>query len=467
MSNSHTSLSKNQSESNRMHKDTTQIEQSGVIYDDGRRLSFRTLPITLWSMITLIVMLGGFTAWAMLSPLGSAAIAPGVVIVESKRKPVQHLEGGIVNQVHVRDGDHVKKGDLLITLSPTRAQASLNRLRAQWQSDLARLNRLQSELADKNDIQFDHRLTTSSPTTELSSVLQTQSKLFDKRRALKQGEIDVLNEKVAQAQLDMEGLTQRYQAGISSLAYLKEQVSMHKELLASGNTSKSRFLDLQREQSELKGQTAELKTQIGRAKRQISESKMALTNFDYTYAKSLGEEIQDLERKLNETREAMVNASDVLNRIDIRAPQSGVVVGLSVVSSDAIISAGEILMEIVPQEDELIVEALVKPEDIEALYVGLDTEVRLTAYSFRKIPPISGKLVHLSADRISDQATGSSAYLARVSLNRAELNHLRDNVSLYPGMPAEVMILLSQQTLFDYLINPLSVSSYKAMRELQ
>lgn len=265
----------------------------------------------------------------------------------------------------------------------------------------------------------------------------------------------------------MEGLQQRYKAGRASLVYLNEQVTMHKQLLESGNTSKSRYLDLQREHSQLTGQTAELKSQIGRANRQITESQMELTNFDYTYAKTLGEEIQDLERKLNETREAMVNAEDILKRVEIRAPQSGVVVGLNVVSTNAIIPAGETLMEIVPQEDELIVEALVKPEDIEALHVGLDTQVRLTAYSFRKTPPISGKLVHLSADRISDQATGSSAYLARVSLNRDELHRLKDNVSLYPGMPAEVMILLEQQTPYDYLVNPLSVASYKAMREIQ
>ncbi|GAL18451.1 type I secretion membrane fusion protein HlyD family [Vibrio maritimus] len=332
---------------------------------------------------------------------------------------------------------------------------------------MARLNRLQSELAGKPEIQFDQRLLSRAQSIEVTNLLQTQIQLFSKRQSLKQGEIDILKEKVAQAKLEMEGLQQRYKAGRASLVYLNEQVTMHKQLLESGNTSKSRYLDLQREHSQLTGQTAELKSQIGRANRQITESQMELTNFDYTYAKTLGEEIQDLERKLNETREAMVNAEDILKRVEIRAPQSGVVVGLNVVSTNAIIPAGETLMEIVPQEDELIVEALVKPEDIEALHVGLDTQVRLTAYSFRKTPPISGKLVHLSADRISDQATGSSAYLARVSLNRDELHRLKDNVSLYPGMPAEVMILLEQQTPYDYLVNPLSVASYKAMREIQ
>ncbi|MEZ8734129.1 MULTISPECIES: HlyD family type I secretion periplasmic adaptor subunit [Vibrio] len=440
-------------------------DDKGIHFDDGRKLIFSTFKIQVFIWLVLVTTLGGFAAWAYLAPLSSAAIAPGVIIVESKRKPIQHLEGGIVEIVHVSDGDHVQKDELLITLSHTQAQASLLRLRAQWQSDLARLNRLQSELASHQEIQFDMRLLSLMSDPNVSSLLDTQSKLFSKRQSLKSGESDVLQQKVEQSKLDLQGFQQRFLAGNRSLKYLEEQVQMHQDLLVSGNTSKSRLLDLQRERSQLQGNVADLKARIGHAKRTIAEAKLELINADYTYAKTLGEEIQDLERKLNETREAMVNAQDILTRVEIRAPQSGVVVGLNVVSENAIVPPGETLMELVPQNDELIVEALVKPEDIEALRIGLDTQVRLTAYSFRKTPPIRGKLVHISADRISDQATGSSAYLARVSLDKSELEAL-ENISLYPGMPAEVMILLEQQTPLEYLLNPLSVSAYKAMREI-
>lgn len=440
-------------------------DDKGLYFDDGRKVIFSTLKTQLFIWTVLIVSLGGFGAWAYLAPLSSAAIAPGVIIVESKRKPIQHLEGGIVQQVHVSDGDFVIKGQPLITLSPTKAQASLLRLRAQWQSDLARLNRLQSELANHPEIQFDMRLLSLGSDPNVASLLKTQNNLFAKRQSLKSGESEVLEQKVEQSKLDLQGFQQRYYAGTRSLKYLEEQVQMHQKLLLSGNTSKSRLLDLQRERSQLQGDVADLKARIGHSKRTIAEAKLELINADYTYAKTLGEEIQDLERKLNETREAMVNAQDVLTRVEIVAPQSGVVVGLNIVSENAIVPPGETLMELVPQEDELIVEALVKPEDIEALRVGLDTQVRLTAYSFRKTPPINGKLIHISADRISDQATGSSAYLARVSLNKAELKAL-ESISLYPGMPAEVMILLEQQTPLEYLLNPLSVSAYKAMREI-
>ncbi|MDK9736601.1 HlyD family type I secretion periplasmic adaptor subunit [Vibrio sp. D404a] len=441
------------------------FDDKGIRFDDGRKVVFSTARTQLFIWTILIFTLGGFGAWAYLAPLSSASIAPGVVIVESKRKPIQHLEGGIVQQVHVSDGDFVLKGQPLITLKPTKAQASLLRLRAQWQSDLARLNRLQSELANHPEIQFDMRLLSLGSDPNVASLLKTQSNLFAKRQSLKSGESEVLEQKVEQSKLDLQGFQQRYYAGTRSLKYLEEQVQMHQKLLLSGNTSKSRLLDLQRERSQLQGDVADLKARIGRSKRTIAEAKLELINADYTYAKTLGEEIQDLERKLNETREAMVNAQDVLTRVEIVAPQSGVVVGLNIVSENAIVPPGETLMELVPQEDELIVEALVKPEDIEALRVGLDTQVRLTAYSFRKTPPINGKLIHISADRISDQATGSSAYLARVSLNKAELKAL-ESISLYPGMPAEVMILLEQQTPLEYLLNPLSVSAYKAMREI-
>lgn len=444
----------------------SKFDRQGVNFEDGRHLSFSSKGLIVKTLLVLTLMVGGFSAWAMLAPLHSAAIAPGVVIVESKRKPIQHLEGGIIEKVHIRDGDSVERGDLLITLSATAAQANLHRLRAQWESDLARLNRLQAELAEHPEVRFDTRLLSRAQSPDIQSIIQTQQALFNKRLSLRQGEESVLKERVEQARLEMVGLEKRYQAGRASLAYLAEQLSMHKTLLGSGNTSKSRYLDLQREYSQLQGQTADLKAQIGRAKGQISEANLELANADFNYAKTLGEEIQDLERKLNETREAMVNASDILERIEIRSPQSGIVVGLNVISENAIVSPGETLMEIVPQEDELIVEALVKPEDIEVLHVGQDTHVRLTAFSFRKTPPIEGKLTHISADRISDPNTGSSAYLARVSLDKTVLENLGEEVSLYPGMPAEVMILLDEQTPFDYLINPLAIASYKAMREM-
>ncbi|NOJ17187.1 HlyD family type I secretion periplasmic adaptor subunit [Vibrio jasicida] len=444
----------------------TTLNQHGIDFEDGRKLSFTTKPVVITSLLVLLIMIGGFIAWASLSPLSSAAIAPGVVIVESKRKPVQHLEGGIIESVHVKDGDKVRTNDLLITLSATQAQASLNRLRAQWESDLARLNRLQSELADHPEIQFDTRLLSRNHSKEIQSIIRTQQALYEKRRSLRDGENNILAEKIEQARLDMFGLQKRYQAGKESLRYLAEQVAMHKKLLTSGNTSKSRYLDLQREHSQLEGQIADLSAQIGRAKGFVAEAKMELANAEFNYAKTLGEEVQELERKLNETREAMINANDVLKRVEIRAPQGGVVVGLNVVGQHAIIAPGDTLMEIVPQEDELIVEALVKPEDIEVLHIGQATQVRLTAFSFRKTPPIEGKLIHISADRISDQATGSSAYLARVSLDANMLAELGESVSLYPGMPAEVMILIDEQTPLNYLLNPLAVASYKAMREM-
>ncbi|MDN2481575.1 HlyD family type I secretion periplasmic adaptor subunit [Vibrio agarivorans] len=445
---------------------SSKFKDQGVTFEDGRRLDFSGKHILAKALFVIVVMLGGFIFWSFTSPLHSAAIAPGVIIVESKKKPIQHLEGGIIDHIHVQDGDNVEAGDLLITLSPTQAQANLNRLRAQWESDLARLNRLQAEIAGHSEIRFDPRLLSRAGSPEIQSILRTQQALFDKGQSLKDGEIDILEEKIEQARLDMVGLQQRYQAGRASLSYLAEQLSMHKKLLSSGNTSKSRYLDLQREYSQLQGQIADLNAQIGRAKGLVAEAKMELTNADYNRAKDLGEEVQQLERALNETREAMVNAQDVLQRVEIRAPQSGVIVSLNVVGSNAIIAPGDTLMEIVPQEDELIVEALVRPEDIEVMYVGLKTQVRLTAFSFRKTPPIDGKLIHISADRINDPQSGTSAYLAKVSLDQELLKQLDGSISLYPGMPAEVMILLEEQTPFDYLINPLAVASYRAMREM-
>lgn len=442
-----------------------QIKSEGIEYQDSRSLSFDPSTTSKITLGVVLLMLFGFMLWATFAKLSSAAIAPGVIIVESKRKPIQHLEGGIVKTIHIADGQAVERGDLLITLDASQAHAQLYGLRAQWQSDLARLNRLQSELSDQKRIQFDPRLIELKDDPRVQTILDTQAKLFDKRRSLRRGEDKILNEKIAQANLDLDGLRKRYQADEQGLVYLTEQLEMHETLLETGNTSKSRLLDLKREYSDLSGNLAELDIKINRAQRGVSEAQLQDTNADFDYAKQIGEEIQQLERSINETNQAMINAQQVLKRIEIRAPQSGVVVGLSVFAQQSVISPGEKIMEIVPQQDQLIVEALLKPEDIDVVYLGLDTQVRLSAYNFRRTPPVRGKLVHISADRITDQASGSSAYLAQIALNQDDLAVLQD-VTLYPGMPAEVMILLNEKTPLDYLLSPLSVSAYKAMREI-
>lgn len=442
-----------------------QIKANSIQYKDSRTLDFDPSTHSKIALAVVLLMLFGFILWATVAKLSSAAIAPGVIIVESKRKPIQHLEGGIVQTIHVADGQAVEKGDQLITLDASKAHSQLYGLRAQWQSDLARLNRLQAELNDQKQIQFDLRLLELKHDPLVQTILNTQAKLFDKRRSLRSGEDEILNEKIAQANLDLDGLRKRYQADEQGLVYLNEQLEMHETLLKTGNTSKSRLLDLKREYTDLNGNLAELDIKINRALRGVSEAKLQDTNADFDYAKQIGEEIQQLERSINETNQAMNNAQQVLKRIEIRAPQAGVVVGLSVFAQQSVISPGEKIMEIVPQQDQLIVEALLKPEDIDVVYLGLDTQVRLSAYNFRRTPPVRGKLVHISADRITDQASGSSAYLAQIALNQEDLAALQD-VTLYPGMPAEVIILLNEKTPLDYLLSPLSVSAYKAMREI-
>lgn len=442
-----------------------QIQHNQISYQDGRELNFQASRGVKLTLLVVLLMLVGFVAWASMAKLSSAAIARGMVIVESKKKPVQHLEGGIVKAIHVTDGQNVEQGELLITLDSTKAQARYQGLKSQWQSDLARLNRLQTELNEQESIAFDPRLLELEQDTHVHSILATQTKLFSKRRALQAGEKKLLKEKVAQARSDLQGLRQQYQADKQNLAYLNQQVDMHEKLLITGNTSRSKLLDLKREHSNLNSDLAELITKINRAIRAITEAELQDQNAEYHYAKQLGEEIQQLEKMINETSEAMFEAQQILDRVEIRSPQAGVVVGMSIFSPQSIIAPGETVMEIVPQQDNLIIEAMLKPEDIDSVYEGLDTQVRLTAYNFRRTPPIRGQLIHISADTIVDQANGEAAYLAKIKLEQADLQQL-DSVSLYPGMPAEVMILLSEQTPLDYILSPLSVSAYRAMREI-
>ncbi len=435
-----------------------------VALKSDRRLHLGTASLTLLGFLVAVFGGGGFAIWSGTAELESAALAPGVIVVESRRKAVAHLEGGIVESLLVHEGDPVERGQVLLVLADAKPRSQLEQMDAQYRTERAKYDRLIAERDSTDEIRFAPHLSSNAQIPTVGRVLAMQKSLFSKRRKVLEGQIGVIGTQKDQVRREIGGLTARRNAETKALGYLEKELGGVRELREKGYAREPHLLALQREKATSEGDIADLNAQIARAGRRIAELDLQEIQIRDEFAQSVTDELQLAERALQELEATMTAARDAVNRIKVRAPQSGIVVGLSVSTPGEIIAGGETIMEIVPEKDELIVEALVRPEDIDVVHAGQTARVRLSAYSYRSTPPVSGTIRYLSADRVKDAQTGTSAFHARVELDVTELGRL-ENVSLYPGMPAEVMILLGRRTFLDYLVSPLLQTFDKAFRE--
>jgi HlyD family type I secretion membrane fusion protein len=412
----------------------------------------------------LAIAFGGFGTWAALAPLDSAAVAPGVIAVDGKRKTVQHLEGGIVEAVLVRDGDRVETGQPLIRLSEVRPRATLDMLTGQYQTQLALKARLTAERDGLDTIPFPPQLVSDHNTPELIETLDAQQQLFAARRQALDGQVAILHQRIAQYREEIAGRDAQVDAAAAMLALLSEEIADVQRLFEQGNARKPRLLELKRRAAEIEGERGEHLALIARARQQIAEMDQQIIELRHKRLEEIATELQKTQAGIAELQEKLRDAADVLNRLDIRAPRSGIVVGLTVNTRGAVISPGEALLDIVPQDDRLLVEAQIRPEDIDGIHPGLPAQVRLTAYSSRSTPTLDAEVIRVSADRMVDQHTGQPYFDARVAIDPAALERLPD-VQLQPGMPADVMIVTGRRTALEYVVNPLTNSLNRAFRE--
>ena len=418
----------------------------------------------LFGIAVLLIGFGAFAAWSYLAPLASAAVAPGVVSVESKRKAVQHLEGGIVSEILVREGDRVEAGQPILRLNDTGSRARLEQLDAQEISAQARFDRLMAELEDADEIRFNDSIVERLDEAEVRDAAILQSRLFESRRAARFGEGKVLRSRISQARSQSDGFNARLAADTRRLSLANEQLAALEQLERKGHAPRMRVAEMEASVAELEGSIGDITARLAGTEKQIVETELEIINLETGFFREVAEELQRVKQELEEIREARIAAEDVLRRTTVIAPQSGTVVGLNVFTLGGVIGGGEKLMEIVPNEDALVVEAMIRPQDIDNISVGLPVEVRLTAFSFRTTPPVPGRLVHISADRVIDPKSSVASYFAKIELDEQALRDL-EQISLYPGMPAEVMILLGERTFFDYVASPILQLLDGGMRE--
>lgn len=417
-------------------------------------------PTMGFGLIVIALFLGGFGAWAGFAPLESAAIAPGVVSVSGKRKTVQHLEGGIVAELPVREGEVVAAGQALVVLDDTQARASFSLLRAQHRSAAALKARLEAERDGLAGIRWPASLREAGARDD---VLATEERIFRARARSLANRTAIYRRQIEQLRAEAAGLEEEVETQDRQLGLLEEEIAALGGLVAKGVEGKPRLLALKRTKAEVAGSRARNRSQVARVGQRVEETLLAIAELGNERLSGVVGELREVQTRMSDLREHLESARNVLTRTRVLAPVAGTVVNLRVFTRGGVVGPGEPLMELVPAGDRLVVEARVEPTDIDSVHPGLGAKVRLTAFSQLETPPLPGKVTRVSADRLVDAMTGAPYYEARIALD-AEQPALAE-LKLQPGMPAEVMIVTGERTALEYLLEPIVTSLGRALRE--
>lgn len=407
---------------------------------------------------------GGFGTWAVTAPLNSAVVAQGVVKVEGNRKSVQHLEGGIVKELRVKDGDEVKAGEILIVLDDSQAKAEYEVYSQQYAILRATEVRLLAELGGNSALIMPPELAARRNDSYVRDIWDGQVKQFETRRAALEGQRSVIREKINQLHSQIAGAEGQVKSYGEQLTSTRKEAESVAPLVEKNLLPRPRLLQLERAASALEGQLADATASIAKFKQAQAEQELQIAQLDNDRMAEITKDLRETQARLLEVIPKRMNAEVVLGRMDIRSPYSGRVVGLTVFSRGAVIQRGDKILDIVPDEEQLTIEAQVPVEDISEVRPDMGAEVHLTAYKQRIVPVIPGVVLQISADRLTDAKTNAPYYVALVRLDQAELARL-PQVKLYPGMPATVMIPTQARTAFDYFVGPLVMSFSKSFRQ--
>lgn len=408
--------------------------------------------------------LGGFGAWATLAPLAEAAIAPGIVKVEGQRRTLQHLEGGIVRDILVRDGDAVRAGQPVMRLDDVQAAATLAALRAQRGALLAQGARLAAEMAGAAEIAFPPELAASDE-PRVQEALTGQRALFEARRASLAAQVAALEARQGQSAALVASAQGQLAATRGQLELVRQEEAMRRSLTGQGLARLPELLAVQRARAALEGQEADLLGQIARARASLEESASQIRAARDTRRQEAGAEARDAAARLAEAEERLRAAEDVATRREILAPEDGTVVNLRVFTMGAVLRPGDPVMDLVPARDRLVAEVSVQPTDIDVVHPGMVAEVRLPAFRQRLVPLLEGRVSFVAADVSEDPRTRAAHYRAFIVLEAEALSRLPPQAALTPGMPVEAHILVGHRSFWRYLTQPLRDSFARAFRE--
>ena len=415
-------------------------------------------------IIVIVIALGGFLAWSTLAPLTEGVVAMGTVVVDTEHKTIQHLEGGIVEKLYVREGSEVKAGDVLIELSETQNRAQLELLESRYYGRLAEIDRLNAERLLQEEITFSGELLALRDDPVIEKILTEQQNLFEVRRRQYHGQIEILRHRISQLEEQVRG------QDASRGALLREQGLIEQDLESLVALKEQQLVDegvligRQREYEQNVGRLGSIVADIAATRVKIGETRQEILQIENGWVTEASDQIAAAQQEWFETRERINAVSDVLDRTTIVAPQDGKVIGLSVHTLGGVIPPGNPIMNIVPSEDRLMVEGQVRPLDVDNVYPGQTARLRFSAFSWRTTPQVEGKVERVSADAFSDQEAGTAYYIARIVVPEEEMAKMGD-VTIGPGMPVDIMFTGGDRTALSYLTQPLTDMLDKAMVE--
>jgi HlyD family secretion protein len=428
----------------------------------GARSSIRLHLIV--GLTVVLVLAGGLGGWASTAQISGALIAPGAIVVESNVKKVQHPTGGVVGELLAHDGDLVKAGDVVVRLDDTVTKASLAIVTKNLDGLLARGARLEAEQRGLDKIEFPKALLDRAADPDVKNVMASESKLFEVRTTGRTGQKAQLRERITQLNEEIAGLAAQEKAKDQEIALVEKELVGVSSLYDQHLVQMSRLTTLQRDAARLNGERAQFVAARAQAKGKITETELQIIQVDKDLVSDVSKDLRETNDKIGEFVERKVTAEDQLRRTDIRAPQDGMVLQSTVHTVGGVITAGDAIMMIVPQSDDLQVEAKVNPQDIDKLQIGQKTLLRLSAFNQRTTPELNGLVTRVSPDVTTEQRTGQSYYTIRVSMPPEEIARLGD-VKLIPGMPVEAFVQTGDRTMMSYLVKPLSDQLMRAFRE--
>ncbi|EOB3566670.1 hypothetical protein CRN61_15960 [Vibrio vulnificus] len=403
---------------------------------------------------------GGIGYWAATAKLESAAIAYGDLSVSSQRQAIQHLEGGIVERLMIQEGDYVEKGQLLIQLSEQQSLSRLESLKGRFVHAVAKESRLKAEFNNTSEIVWESDLEKMAISNTLLEAQQIQKKIFEARARYFESKLNIVHQTISGAKLELNNLNQTKKIERERLSLIEEEILSNQTLVKQGFSGKSTLLQLKRLATEVRSTLSQLDRQTLTVQKRIDENQSRLEEMVLERINEVVVELREAQNEIVSIREEYRVAQDIYTRTGIRAPISGKVVNMKVFTEQGVIRSGETLLELVPDDDSLIVEARVSPQDIDLISPGLDARVRLTALNARIHEPLNGKVLTVSADKLSEQ-NKEDYYLARIALNDQDAQQHQ----LTAGMNAEVLILSRPRTPISYLLKPITESFNRAFRE--
>jgi HlyD family secretion protein len=427
------------------------------------------LPTVAGALVMAVVLMG-FGVWGNVAPIAGAVVASGVFVATGQNKIIQHLEGGVIREIYVREGDTVEAGQLLLELEDTASRAELQRLFLRRIRLSTMDARLHAEMREEQEIKIPAEIRDwVAKLPEVKEIVDSQLMTFTARRNNLSSDIKSIDESIKALNERIRGSQVQLDAVRRQIVLLDEEIETKDRLVQAGLVRKPELMVLQRQKANLEGEVGRIMGDIGDAKERIARAVEQINGVRKTAIKTAVEQMHEVRGELADVRERMLSAKGILDRVRVTAPVSGVVVKLRYHTRGGVIEAGKSIMELLPLKDELIIEARLRPQDIDSVKKGQHAMVRLTALNQRITPMVSGDVIYLSADTLADekksqQVGPTDVYVVRVKLNSEESRNI-PGFSPTPGMPAEVYIKTAERTFFQYIVRPIHDSMMRAFRE--